>query len=55
MQNNQTKAWELYELGRAYNNRLDPNQYNLVNTNIAFFTGDQWIHMPDTPAMRRLP
>ena len=55
MQNNQTKAWELYELGRAYNNRLEPNQYNLVNTNIAFFTGDQWIHMPDTPAMRRLP
>ncbi len=55
MNNTMTRAWELYELGRAYNNQLEPNQYSLVNTNIAFFTGNQWIHMPDTPAMRRLP
>ena len=55
MKNTMTRAWELYEQGRAYNNRLDPNQYSLVNTNIAFFTGNQWLHMPDTPAMRRLP
>lgn len=55
MNNTMTRAWELYEQGRAYNNQLEPNQYSLVNTNIAFFTGNQWIHMPDTPAMRRLP
>ena len=55
MKNSMTRAWELYELGRAYNNRLEPNQYSLVNTNIAFFAGNQWLHMPDTPAMRRLP
>ena len=55
MNNTTPRAWELYEQGRAYNDRLEPNQYALVNTNIAFFAGDQWIHMPDTPAMRRLP
>ena len=55
MQNTMTKAWELYEKGRAYNNSLEPNQYSLVNTNIAFYQGNQWLHMPDTPAMRRLP
>ena len=26
----------------------------MVNTNTKFFNGNQWIHMPDTPAMRRL-
>lgn len=52
--NDKTLAWEYYEAGRAYNNRLVPNQYNLVNTNIEFFAGNQWIHMPETPAMRRL-
>ncbi len=26
----------------------------MVNTNTEFFNGNQWIHMPDTPAMRRL-
>ena len=55
MNNTMTRAWELYEQGRAYNNRLEPNQYALVNTNIEFFHGNQWLHMPDTPAMRRLP
>ena len=55
MQNNMTRAWELYEQGRAYNNQLEPNQYSLVNTNIAFYQGNQWLHIPDTPAMRRLP
>ncbi len=55
MQNTMTRAWELYELGRAYNNQLEPNQYSLVNTNIEFYQGNQWLHMPDTPAMRRLP
>ena len=55
MKNTMTRAWELYEQGRAYNNRLEPNQYSLVNTNIEFFHGNQWLHMPDTAAMRRLP
>lgn len=55
MKNSMTRAWELYEQGRAYNNQLEPNQYSLVNTNIAFFNGNQWLHMPDTAAMRRLP
>lgn len=55
MNNSMTRAWELYEQGRAYNNQLEPNQYSLVNTNIEFFHGNQWLHMPDTPAMRRLP
>ena len=55
MKNTMTRAWELYEQGRAYNNQLEPNQYSLVNTNIEFFHGNQWLHMPDTAAMRRLP
>lgn len=50
-----TKAWERYERGRAYNNRLTPNQYNLVNTNIEFFAGNQWLHLAQTPAMQKLP
>ena len=40
---------------RAYNNGLVPNQYRLVNTNIEFFAGNQWLHLPETPAMSRLP
>lgn len=52
--NNKTLAWQYYENGRAYNNRLVPNQYQLVNTNIEFFAGNQWVHLPSTPAMRKL-
>lgn len=55
MNNNMTKAWEYYEAGRAYNNSLVPNQYRLVNSNIEFFTGNQWVHLRETPAMNRLP
>ena len=54
-ENNITQAWKLYEEGREYNNRLVPNQYNVVNTNTEFFIGNQWINLPDTPAMRGLP
>lgn len=54
-ENNITQAWKLYEDGRLYNNRLVPNQYNTVNTNTEFFIGNQWLHLPDTPAMRGLP
>ena len=52
--NNKTLAWQYYEDGRSYNNRLVPNQYRLVNTNIEFFAGNQWVHLPQTPAMRKL-
>lgn len=54
-ENNMTRAWELYERGRNYNNRLVPNQYRLVETNTEFFAGNQWLHLPQTPAMRSLP
>ena len=54
-ENNITLAWKLYEEGRLYNNNLVPNQYNVVNTNTEFFAGNQWINLPDTPAMRGLP
>ncbi len=47
-------AWKYYEYGKAYNSSLVPNQYAVVNTNQEFFIGNQWIHMPDNEAMRRL-
>ena len=53
-ENNITEAWKLYEDGRAYNNTLVPNQYALVDTNTEFFIGNQWLHLPNTPAMRNL-
>lgn len=52
--NTKTKAWENYENGRSYNNSLVPNLYRTVNTNIEFFAGNQWLHIPKTPAMSRL-
>ena len=54
MKNEKTTAWQLYENGRNYNSRLTPNQYDLVKTNTEFFIGNQWLHVPDTPAMRGL-
>lgn len=54
-ENNKTRAWELYELGRDYNERLTPNQYNLVETNTEFFIGNQWLRLPQTKAMAGLP
>ncbi len=53
--NDSPMAWRLYEEGRRYNTRLTPNQYDLVETNTEFFVGNQWLHLPDTPAMRGLP
>ena len=50
-----TQAWERYELGCSYNNRLVPNQYTLVDSNIEFYAGNQWIHLPQSEAMSRLP
>ena len=54
-ENNSPLAWRLYEQGRRYNAGLVPSQYDLVETNTEFFTGNQWLHLPDTPAMRGLP
>ena len=53
--NNLTKAWEHYQAGRTYNMRLSPNQYTLCDTNIEFFAGNQWLHLPQSPAMAGLP
>lgn len=50
-----TEAWHLYQLGKDYNNSLVPNQYNLVNTNIEFFAGNQWKGLSDNSAMATLP
>lgn len=54
LQQSAKDAWRYYERGRQYNNSLCPNQYTMVHTNRAFFAGNQWLHMPDTEAMRRL-
>ena len=50
-----TKAWQRYEQGKLYNSRLVPSQYDLVNTNVEFFAGNQWLHLPQTGAMQKLP
>lgn len=50
-----TDAWQLYELGKAYNESLVPNQYTLVDTNIEFEIGNQWKGLSDSPAMAALP
>lgn len=55
MNDKMTKAWQRYEAGRTYNNRLTPNQYDLVNTNIEFFAGNQWLHLAQTEAMQKMP
>ncbi len=52
--NSRTEAWKYYEYGRDYNNRLVPNQYRTVDVNWEFFSGNQWLHIPETPAMSRL-
>ena len=54
IKNNKTQAWKYYEAGRSYNNGLVPNQYTMVNTNIEFFTGNQWAGLPKTKAMQGL-
>lgn len=50
-----TRAFQLYEEGKRYNNSLTPNLYSLVDTNTEFYAGNQWVHLPQTPAMSRLP
>ena len=53
--NDLTTAWQLYEQGRSYNMRLRPDQYTLCDTNIEFYAGNQWLHLPATHAMASLP
>lgn len=53
--NAQNDLWRRYEAGRVYNTQCTPDQYALVETNTEFFQGNQWLHLPDTPAMRDLP
>lgn len=55
VENKSPKAWQLYEEGRNYNQSLTPSQYNVVETNTEFFIGNQWLHLPNTPAMKGLP
>lgn len=55
MNEKMTKAWERYEQGRTYNTRLVPSQYDLVNTNVEFFAGNQWLNLSQTGAMQKLP
>ena len=55
MSENITRAWRLYENGVSYNRSLSPDQYATVETNTEFFAGNQWLNLPNTPAMRRLP
>lgn len=54
LRNDHTWVWNYYARGRNYNERLVPNQYTLVNTNWEFYTGNQWVMLPQTAAMRRL-
>ena len=55
MEDHKTLAWRYYEQGRDYNRSLSPSQYTTVNTNIEFFTGNQWRNLPQTRAMAALP
>ena len=55
MEERKTLAWRYYEQGRAYNLSLRPSLYTVVNTNIEFFTGNQWLGLPQTRAMAALP
>lgn len=50
-----TDTWQLYELGKQYNESLRPSYYNLVNTNIEFFVGNQWKGLSESSAMASLP
>ena len=55
MENSKNKAWEYYERGRSYNNRLVPNLYNMVDANLEFMAGNQWINLPAGEEMQKLP
>lgn len=50
-----SRAFNLYEQGKQYNNRLTPSYYTLVDRNSEFFAGNQWVHLAQTKEMARLP
>lgn len=50
-----TQAWYYYEQGKQYNSSLSPNYYNLCNTNIEFYAGNQWKGLKESGAMASLP
>ena len=50
-----TRAFSLYEEGRAFNSRLVPDYYTLVDTNAEFFIGNQWLNLPETPETAGMP
>ena len=50
-----TDIWNLYTIGRQYNESLIPNQYELVNTNTEFYIGNQWKGLHGGKAMAALP
>lgn len=41
-QDEQTRTWQLYERGKEYNHRLDPDLYKTVELNERMYAGDQW-------------
>lgn len=43
-----TKDWDLFEAGKQYNNRIEPNYYETTNANLDFFAGNQWRNLPDS-------
>jgi len=38
----QIKEWDQYQNGISYNNRIEPNYYDMVDCNWDFFYGKQW-------------
>ncbi len=50
-----TEVWKRCEKGIRFNRSLSPDLYSLVSANAEFFAGNQWLNMPETPAMARLP
>lgn len=50
-----TDVWNLYSIGKQYNQALVPDYYTLVDTNTEFFTGNQWKGLKNSSAMAALP
>jgi hypothetical protein len=46
--NNKVDAWRKYEAGIQYNQRLKPNYYEQINSNIAMYNGDHWRNLKST-------
>jgi len=50
-----TEVWQKYERGKQFNMSLTPNYYDLCNTNVEFFCGNQWKGLSNSGAMASLP